>query len=96
MIALGGSLLALYLGSSAIRFWWHGLAFLAVGAVAVGALATVARISDPFVNSAAGFRIEPGWVAAGLALMFAQMLFWYGVGAALRAVVLALSRRDQP
>lgn len=93
MIALGGSLLALFLGASAIRFWWHGLAFLAVGALAIGALATVARISDPFVNSALGFRIEAGWITAGLAIMFAQMLFWYGVGAAVRAIVTRLSRR---
>jgi hypothetical protein len=93
VIATGGSLLALFLGVSSIRFWWHGLAFLTVGAMAIGVLATVAKISDPFVNSAVGFRLEPGWVAAGLALMFAQMLFWYGVGAVLRGLVKALKRR---
>ena len=80
MIALGASLLALYIGASPIRFWWHGLVMLFVGARACGALATLARISDPFVNSATNFRIEAGWIVAGLALMFGQMLIWYGVG----------------
>jgi hypothetical protein len=95
VIALGASLLAMYLGASSIRFWWHGLAFLATGALALGALATVARISDPFVSSAAGFRIEPGWIAAGLALMFGQMLFCYGVAAGVRYLVLRIARRNR-
>jgi hypothetical protein len=57
-----------------------------VGALACGSLATVAVISDPFVNSAADFRVEAGWVAVGLAVMLGQMLFWYGVGAVARHV----------
>ncbi len=98
MIALGASLLALFIGTSPIRFWWHGLAMLVVGALACGALATIARIGDPLVNSAADFQIEAGWIVAGLALMLGQMLFWYGVGALtrhLRQAMNSQSRSDQ-
>ena len=95
MIALGASLLALYIGVSPIRFWWHGLAMLIVGALACGVLATVVRINDPLVNSAPDFRIEAGWIMAGLAVMFAQMLFWYGVGALARHVKRSMSEQSR-
>ena len=67
-----------FLGVSGMRFWWKGLAALAVAAIVLPIIST--SLALQFNPLAEQIDMRPANLARITALQFFILLVWYGVG----------------
>jgi hypothetical protein len=93
IIALGAAALAIYLGLTRIRFWWHGLAVLTGAAlfVAIVSIAAMQSSPDPLARGF-GNPFSASSMTLGTLNALIYMLVLYGVARGARWLMARANR----